>query len=261
MRLIITEKNDVAKKIAGILAKGAVKEESHFRVPYYLFDDAEGEPTATVGLKGHIVQVDFPPEYSEWRKVEPKSLIDAPLIKTETAKVVVRTVKKLAADATGLIIATDFDREGELIGLEALNLALEENPKLVRTVRRAWFSALTANEITRAFEHLDYLSEPLAWVGEARQDIDLIWGATLIWFVELLAHIEIGQPQVDVLEGRVHINGILHKGCGADQMLGALALARSVQVLIESGDCQHGSGVFRIRLQHLQVAVQLLLIA
>jgi len=185
LRLIITEKNDVAKKIAGILAKGAVKEESHFRVPYYLFDDAEGEPTATVGLKGHIVQVDFPPEYSEWRKVEPKSLIDAPLIKTETAKVVVRTVKKLAADATGLIIATDFDREGELIGLEALNLALEENPKLVRTVRRARFSALTANEITRAFEHLDHLSEPLAWAGEARQDIDLIWGATLTRFVSL----------------------------------------------------------------------------
>ena len=185
MRLIITEKNDAAKKIAGILAKGGVKEESHFRVPYYLFDDAEGEPTASVGLKGHIVQVDFPPEFSEWRKVEPKALIDAPLVKTETAKFVARTVKKLAGDASALIIATDFDREGELIGLEALNLALEENPKLTRTVRRARFSALTSGEINRAFSHLDHLSEPLARAGEARQDIDLIWGATLTRFVSL----------------------------------------------------------------------------
>ena len=106
-------------------------------------------------------------------------------MKTETAKSVVRTVKKLAADASTLIIATDFDREGELIGLEALNLAVEENAKLVRTVRRARFSALTAGEIKRAFSHLDHLSEPLARAGEARQDIDLIWGATLTRFVSL----------------------------------------------------------------------------
>ena len=107
-----------------------------------------------VGLKGHVVQVDFPPEYSEWRKVEPRTLIDAPLVKTETAKSVVRTVKKLAAEADTLIIATDYDREGELIGLEALNLAVEENAKLVRTVKRARFSALTPGEITQGFRQL-----------------------------------------------------------------------------------------------------------
>ena len=185
MRLIITEKNDAAKKIAGILAKGGVKEESYLKVPYYLFTDAEDQANACVGLKGHVVQVDFPPEFSEWRKVEPKALIDAPLVKTETAKSVVRTVKKLAADATSLVIATDYDREGELIGLEALNLAVEENQKLARGVRRARFSALTAGDINRAFSELDQLSEPLAMAGEARQDIDLIWGATLTRFVSL----------------------------------------------------------------------------
>ncbi|OFW61876.1 MAG: DNA topoisomerase I [Actinobacteria bacterium RBG_16_64_13] len=185
MRLIITEKNDAAKKIAGILAKGGIKEDSFLKIPSYFFTDAEGQATAAVGLKGHVVQVDFPPEFSEWRKVEPKALIDAPLVKTETAKSVVRAVKRLAAEATTLIIATDFDREGELIGLEALNLAVEENPKLVRTVKRARFSALTSGEITRAFSHLDQLSEPLARAGEARQDIDLIWGATLTRFVSL----------------------------------------------------------------------------
>ena len=185
MRLMITEKNDAAKKIAGILAQGPVREAAYLKIPYYSFIDAAGEDTVTVGLKGHVVQVDFPPEYSEWRKVEPKALIDAPLVKTETAKSVVRAVKKLAADATALIIATDFDREGELIGLEALNLAIEENPKLVRTVRRARYSALTVGEIKRAFSHLDELSEPLARAGEARQDIDLIWGATLTRFVSL----------------------------------------------------------------------------
>ncbi len=185
MQLIITEKNDAAKKISGILAAGGVEHGSYLKVDYYSYDDKSGRATTVVGLKGHVVQVDFPPEYSEWRKVEPRTLIDAPLVKTESAKSVVRTVKKLAADADTLVIATDFDREGELIGLEALNLALEENPKLVRTVRRARFSSLTPGEITSAFENLDQLSEPLARAAEARQDIDLIWGATLTRFVSL----------------------------------------------------------------------------
>jgi len=185
LRLIVTEKNDAAKKIASILAVGPVKQESHLRVPYYVFTDAQGEKAAVLGLKGHVVQVDFPPEFAEWRKVEPKALIDAPLTKTETAKAVIRTLKKLAVEATSLVIATDYDREGELIGLEALELALEANPRLVRTVRRARYSALTQGDITRAFAKLDQLSEPLARAGEARQDIDLIWGATLTRFVSL----------------------------------------------------------------------------
>ncbi len=185
MRLIITEKNDAAKKIAGILAAGPVKEESFLKVPYYRFTDESGQPAVAIGLKGHVVQVDFPPEYAEWRKVEPRALIDAPLVKTETAKSVIRAVRRLAAEATSLIIATDFDREGELIGLEALELASQENPRLARSVRRARYSALTAGDIKKAFAHLEYLSEPLAKAGEARQDIDLIWGATLTRFVSL----------------------------------------------------------------------------
>ncbi len=185
MRLIITEKNDAAKKIAGILSSNGVKQDAFMKIPFYSFTDEQGGESTAVGLKGHVVQVDFPPEFSEWRKVEPKALIDAPLVKTETAKSVVRAIRKLAVDASALIIATDFDREGELIGLEALNLVLEENPGLVRGVRRARFSALTPGEIKRAFSELDHLSEPLAWAGEARQDIDLIWGATLTRFVSL----------------------------------------------------------------------------
>lgn len=39
MQLIITEKNDAAKKIAGILTGDGVKEESYLRVPYYLFTE------------------------------------------------------------------------------------------------------------------------------------------------------------------------------------------------------------------------------
>ena len=90
------------------------------------------------------------------------------------------------------MIATDYDREGELIGLEALEEILDANPKLARErepsrpgVKRARYSALTKEEIEEAFTNLVELSEPLARAGEARQDIDLIWGATLTRFVSL----------------------------------------------------------------------------
>ena len=185
MRLIITEKNNAAAKIAEILAKDKVQQEAFLKVPYYIFSDESGERNVAVGLKGHVLQVEFPEAFSDWRKVDPAALIDAPLIKGETAKSVVRAVKKLAVDATSLVIATDYDREGELIGLEALQIAAGENEHLYRTARRARFSALTAGEIRRAFNELDQLSEPLAHAGEARQDIDLIWGATLTRFVSL----------------------------------------------------------------------------
>jgi DNA topoisomerase-1 len=188
VRLIITEKNDVASKIAGILAKGKVERETFYKIPYYVFVDGEGRENTAVGLKGHVLQVEFPPEYADWRKVDPSTLIDAPLVKGETAKSVVRAVRKLAVQADELVIATDYDREGELIGLEARDIATGENETLLRHLRRARFSALTAGEINHAFDNLEHLSEPLAWAGEARQDIDLIWGATLTRFVSLATH-------------------------------------------------------------------------
>jgi DNA topoisomerase-1 len=52
-------------------------------------------------------------------------------------------------------------------------------------VKRARYSALTKEEIERAFNELDELSYPLANAGAARQDIDLLWGATLTRAVSL----------------------------------------------------------------------------
>jgi DNA topoisomerase I len=139
----------------------------------------------TVGLKGHVLNPAFPEGYSNWQETDPKSLIDAELVSEPTDKNVVKAVKKLAKEADSIVIATDFDREGELIGLEALREILEVNPGVEGTVKRARYSALTKDEIERAFDELDELSYPLANAGAARQDIDLLWGATLTRAVSL----------------------------------------------------------------------------
>jgi DNA topoisomerase I len=182
MRLIISEKANAAKKIAQFLAEGPVKEGKHRSVPHHTFT-WKGEESVSVGLKGHVLNPEFPEEYSNWQKVEPSELIDAEILKSVSEKGVANAVKSLAKKADRVVIATDFDREGELIGVEALSLAFEANPRLIDHVERSRYSALTKGEVTRAFDNLLDVSRELADAGEARQDIDLIWGATLTRWV------------------------------------------------------------------------------
>lgn len=196
MRLIVTEKNNSAKKIAEVLGapSGGPKEDKTFKVPFYAWTDEAGDEHMTVGLKGHVLGPAFPEGYSNWQKTDLHDLIDAQLIKEPTDKNVVKAIKKLAKEADELVIATDFDREGELIGLEALEEMLDANPELGSRegtrdgslkIKRARYSALTKEEIEQAFGNLDELSYPLANAGAARQDIDLLWGATLTRAVSL----------------------------------------------------------------------------
>jgi DNA topoisomerase I len=182
MRLIISEKANAAKKIAQFLAEAPVKEGKHRSVPHHTFR-WKGEECVSVGLKGHVLNPEYPEEYSNWQKVEPSELIDAEILKSVSEKGVANAIKSLAKKADRVVIATDFDREGELIGVEALSLVFEANPKLVDHVERSRFSALTKGEVTRAFDDLVEVSRELADAGEARQDIDLIWGATLTRWV------------------------------------------------------------------------------
>src|SRR5215216_3114394 len=191
MRLIITEKNNSAKKIADILSGGDAKADATYKVPFYTWKDGDGDHM-TVGLKGHVMGVAFPDGYSNWQETDLHELIDADLVPEPTDKNVVKAVRKLAKEADSVVIATDYDREGELIGLEALQQVLDVKPDIAERdiserppIKRARYSALTKDEIERAFSNLDELSYDLAYAGGARQDIDLIWGATLTRAVSL----------------------------------------------------------------------------
>ncbi|MDN7025722.1 DNA topoisomerase I [Methanoculleus sp. FWC-SCC1] len=183
MHLIIAEKNISANRIAGILAGNekvrAVREGS---VSTYSFDTK-----TVVGLKGHVVEVDFEPGYTNWRSEThpPRTLIDAGVIKKPTEKKIVSLIQKLAKKADLVTIATDYDTEGELIGKEAYELVRAVNPNV--SINRARFSAITPTEIRRAFENLADLDFALAAAGEARQSIDLMWGASLTRFISIAA--------------------------------------------------------------------------
>jgi DNA topoisomerase-1 len=192
VELIVTEKDNAARRIAEILSGDSASTERRNGVNVYRWGDKR-----CVGLSGHVVGVDFPPEYADWRDVQPAELVEADIVKTPTQENIVRTLKELARSADEATIATDYDREGELIGKEAYELIREETDIPIDRVR---FSSITENEVREAFENPDDLDFDLAAAGEARQIIDLLWGAALTRFLSLSAG-QLGEDFISV--GRV----------------------------------------------------------
>ncbi len=191
--LIITEKDNAARRIAEILSGETADAERKNGVNVYKWGGKR-----CIGLSGHVVGVDFPEEYNDWRDVEPVELIDAPIAKHPTQKNIVAALRQLARRASAVTIATDYDREGELIGKEAYELVREVNEDVA--IDRVRFSSITKREVTDAFDNPDDLDFDLAAAGEARQVIDLLWGAALTRFLSLSAR-QLGDDFISV--GRV----------------------------------------------------------
>lgn len=228
MILVVTEKNDAAQQIARLLCDvGRPKADKVYDTPVYRFPH-EGQDWVTIGLRGHILAPDFPPElhfsddqgwygltaegevmpvsmpeelarppYESRRKPFLKDGIDikgwkvqslpylvwAPIQKLPAEKGIIRALKNLAKKADAIIIGTDFDREGELIGSDALRQMRQVAPDT--PVTRARYSAFTKGEIDHAFSNLVELDQDLADAGESRQYIDLIWGAVLTRYLTM----------------------------------------------------------------------------
>ncbi|RQD81225.1 MAG: DNA topoisomerase I [Methanocalculus sp. MSAO_Arc1] len=183
MHLIIAEKNIAARRIAEILAgKEKVQAKKDGAANLYIFGD-----TRVIGLRGHVVEVDFEPGYDNWRSTThpPRTLIDAGIIKRPTEKKIVAILQKIARKAESVTIATDYDTEGELIGKEAYELVRAVNRDVA--IDRARFSAITAEEIKKAFSETNPLDFHLAAAGETRQIVDLVWGASLTRFISIAA--------------------------------------------------------------------------
>ncbi len=181
--LIISEKEIAARRIASILSRGTAKRTSIARVPVHEYLDDEGREVAVVGLQGHVFNLDYPSHLNNWFKINPRDLIDEPPVKVEEAPHIVAALRQLAREADDVVIATDYDREGELIGVEALAVVLEENPKV--KVVRTRFSALSPQEVHAAFASPVEVDHALAAAGETRQVIDLVWGAVLTRFISM----------------------------------------------------------------------------
>ncbi len=182
--LVIAEKFNTALRIAIVLSDGRMQRLRTAGTNVFRFDRPEG-PYAVVGLRGHIVELDYPPEFADWNLESLGRLLETEPLKRVTETGIVGTLQEIVREFDRVIIATDFDREGELIGSEALELLKKVHPNI--EVKRARYSALTREEIEQSFTHLAELDHALAEAAEARQEIDLVWGALLTRFLSIVA--------------------------------------------------------------------------
>jgi DNA topoisomerase-1 len=178
MHLIIAEKHNVAKRISQMLAGSEPLLKRVSGVDTFQFDEK-----VIVGLSGHIVGVDFPQELNSWQKVDYRDLISADIITKPTHEKLISALRTLGRKADRITIATDYDREGELIGVEALRIVRDENPDI--SYDRVRYSAITKGEIEKAFQSPKEVDFDLAASGETRQIVDLIWGAALTRFISI----------------------------------------------------------------------------
>ena len=168
--LIITEKPKVSQKIAYAIP-GKAKRRRVGGVSYFEISN-NGETIYVASAAGHLYSLrekknsySYPVFDIEW----------APLYEVDKSKSYTRKyislLKKLASEAERFIIATDYDIEGELLGYNALRFACS-----AMEAKRMRFSALTKQDLRRAYENLAEVDLALVRAGEARHILDWYWG-------------------------------------------------------------------------------------
>jgi DNA topoisomerase-1 len=175
--LIITEKPNAALKIAQALASGKPIKKNVKGVPYY--EITHGNKDIVVGCAvGHLYTVaekekkkgwSYPVFDIEWKE-SGDTKKDSAYIKKYLA-----TLKKLAKDASEFTIATDYDIEGEVIGLNITRFACKQ-----KDANRMKFSTLTKPDLMQAYdEKMGHLDWGQALAGETRHFLDWMYGINL----------------------------------------------------------------------------------
>ncbi len=156
--IVVAEKPSVARSIARLLK-------------------SKGINAYVTSVRGHVLNADFPEGY-EWNSIDPSKLFSVREFRSIVSDE--RSYKELekAFKKDGvLVVATDNDSEGELIGYEILSIyrATKGNQASYKRMR---FNSTNPGELWRAWNNLED-SLNMNWVMKAmlRQHFDLVTGA------------------------------------------------------------------------------------
>ena len=170
--LIITEKPNAAKKIADALADGKPVKKSVNKVPYYEITHSGKDIVVgcavghLYGLRQKVKKVPLPIFDVEWAPTSDISKGAA------FSKKYLTILKRLAKKADSFTVATDYDIEGEVIGLNIVRFVCKKDD-----AKRMKFSTLTKDELVDSYKHA---SSTLDWgqanAGETRHILDWYYG-------------------------------------------------------------------------------------
>ncbi len=173
--LIITEKPSAAKKIAFALADKAPKKKNIGQAPYYELKH-KGKDIVVSCAVGHLFSVaekkksfSYPSFDVEWKATAD---IDK---KAAYSRKYITAIKKLSKDAASYTVACDYDIEGEVIGLKAIQLICKQDD-----ANRMKFSTLTKPDLIESYESKQgTLDWGQAKAGETRHVLDWLYGINI----------------------------------------------------------------------------------
>jgi DNA topoisomerase-1 len=173
MKLIITEKPKSAQRISTALADGKPSKKNVFGVPYYELSHKKEKIIVGCAV-GHLFGLKekrkngwvYPIFEVEWRPIFEVSKAAA------FSKKYYNALKNLSKKADSFVVATDYDVEGETIGLNILRFICKQ-----KDAYRMKFSTLTKPDLVNAYDtaatHIDWGQ---ANAGLLRHEMDWYWG-------------------------------------------------------------------------------------
>ena len=173
--LIICEKPQAAEKIAAALSNNTdekIKDKNG--VAYYQFNK-DGKNVLIgcavghlFGIKQTVARADFPSFEVAWvPNYEAKG--------GEYTKKYYDVLKNLSKECDEVVVATDFDTEGEVIGWNVVRFICKR-----ADAKRMKFSSLTKDELEKSWENLQpTINWGEAYAGETRHHLDWFYGINI----------------------------------------------------------------------------------
>jgi DNA topoisomerase IA len=172
--MIISEKAKAAQAIADALGPKSTIRFMNISV-YYV----QSKDVYVVPLRGHIMQYENTPSYKKWDPKTNRNIITdknaIAKIPPSDVKAYIAALKDYAKKCNRVVIGTDADVEGAVIGLiDALPFVKQSNPSI--QVDQIWLNTLESKEIIQKFSNPISPKWTWAYAGESRAIIDAIIG-------------------------------------------------------------------------------------
>jgi len=172
--LIITEKPQAAEKIAFALSDGSAKKYADGGIPYYEFLKNK-ERIIVACAVGHLFSLSQDVKGSGYPIFEVSWKPNFEVRKKDFTKKYYSQLAKLVKRAKEIMVATDYDVEGEVIGYNIVRFIAHQ-----KDAKRMKYSSLTKDELESAFENAgNSIDWGQAIAGESRHFIDWYYGINL----------------------------------------------------------------------------------
>ena len=173
--LIITEKPQAAAKIASALSNSKAKQTKAGSGIYFYEFNKNNENIIVTCAVGHLFSLAQDTKGTNYPIFEISWHPNSEVRKHDFTKKYYNSIEKLTKRAKQIIIATDYDVEGEVIGYNVVRYIANQ-----ADAKRMKFSSLTKEDIEKAYQNLEpTINWGHALGGETRHYLDWFYGINL----------------------------------------------------------------------------------